>query len=177
VIKAIGRGIDSLVDKLVAALLAIALIQLPHYMESYALFLSGYLLAMEEEISDFKENADKFGVTLEEYIVRHEKAADQMIRATGQTIRSHMEKRDRVRDALHRWELAKTWQKPFVFIQIVDMELTRKMHYKPGFSFTLESLAYAGSGVLAGFLLYTILIRSFLGWIWRRIFPPKAKIA
>lgn len=162
--KRIGKFINSLFEKTVVLIFAISLIQLPNYMQQYMLFLDGYVLSLREEIADFQKNAEHHGISLKSYIDSHLNSNDKVIRSTGETIQAHIEKKEQIEAAVERFHKASLWMRPVVFATIFDFSLAKQINAKPGFSFTIETLAYALTGMLLGMIAYSLFLQPlFLG--------------
>ena len=158
------RFIDSILDRICAALGAAVFMQFPQYLTLYLQRLGGHVDEAARNIEKYKEIAQDAGKTLNQYSQHLLNSKDETIIRTGQKIAEDIARYNRLADALKELQAAPAYKKFIVFMQNVDLSIARGTmdNFTPGLPLTLESAAYAAAGIVIGMILYYCVSRLII---------------
>ena len=163
---ALGAG-DSLLDRALCVVGAIAFSQFPEFMQQYLQRLGGHLDEARRQLEQFRHAAAQSGLTLDQLIHQTSTNSDAAVARLGGVMTAAV---DRVHDLettqfalLH----ASVWTRPFVFFRHVDPGIARNTWtiFKPAVPTTPEGLGYALLGIFVLLGVYHLGIK----WPVRRI--------
>lgn len=133
--------------------------QLPEFAQQYRQRLGGTIDALAEVMSDFRTDAERFGLSADEALQRMRGGEDLFIRQRGETLSKTQERLERLR----RQQLAMAAAGPFarvvIFAENVDPKLAEATaaDFELAVPVTTEGLASAGLGALVGLGLIRLL--------------------
>lgn len=128
--------------------------QLPEFAQQYRQRLGGAIDALTQVVQEFREDATRQGLSMQEAIGRLSETADAFVATQGARIERSVERLDaleRQRDALRE---AGPFERLAVFLRDLDPQLARATYedFEPAVPATAEGAVAAGAGFL-GILL------------------------
>jgi hypothetical protein len=150
------RFVDSLLDRICAALGAIAFAQFPQYLVLYIQRLGGHVDEAARNIDKYREIAKEVGKSLYQYSQHLLGSNDPAVFKTGQKVAQDLQRYDSLAAALKELQSAPAYKKFFVFLKDMDFDIARATlaNFTPGLPFNLEGAAYAAAGIIIGMVLY-----------------------
>lgn len=150
------RFVDSLLDRICAALGAVALAQFPQFCAQYVQRLGGHADEAARNIEKYREIAKETGKSLYQYSQHLLNSKDPAVFKTGQKIAGDLERYNQLAAALKELQNAPSYKKFIVFIQNVDLDIARSTlsNFIPGLPVTVEGAAYAAAGIIIGMIVY-----------------------
>ncbi|WP_305988741.1 DUF2937 family protein [Roseibium sp. MMSF_3544] len=132
--------------------------QLPEFSQQYRQRLGGAIDALEEILTDFKRDAEQFGLTISEAIERQKGSDDPFIRARGNSMATADARLDRLKQQQQELEMAGPIGRLMVFVRGFDPQLAQATaeDYEPAVPVTIAGVASAAVGALAGFVLVSM---------------------
>lgn len=172
------RFIDSLLDRICAALGAIAFAQFPQYLVLYLQRLGGHVDEASRNIDKYREIAKEVGKSLYQYSQHLLGSNDPAVFKTGQKIALDLQRYDSLAAALKELQTAPAYKKFFVFLQGMDFDIARATlaNFTPGLPFNLEGAAYAAVGIVVGMIVYFCVSRLII-WTVKKIAARKRQPA
>lgn len=157
-------------DKIIAVLFAVLFCQFPAIYNQYFNVLSGALLEAQKTYDDIQKQAQENNLSLQEFIGRYLKNADEVFQGGGKVMQNSVERYINYRSAYQDFKDGSAIEKPYIFIKNFSSEIWGAMDYQASVPFNLEGLFYAILGIL-----FCILILYLFQIIYQKIFPkPKA---
>lgn len=152
---------NSLLDRLFIVAGAFFGSQMPQFMQQYSARLAGHVAELQKLINQLHQSASYTNKTLHAYIQKFIVNADPDIRSQGQFMDGLVTRWEDLNHGLLQLTQSNGWERPFVFFKDLQSDIAYATFdsFQPGFSFTLESLAYAGIGLLLGWGIYRILLK------------------
>jgi hypothetical protein len=166
------KAIDSLVDRIVAVLGAVASSQLPGFIQHYTQRLGGHVVEAERNLEGWQEIANQ---TTEGNVVGlanlYLRSPDPEVVAAGQKCLRDLLRAETLQDALTALEHASLWNRPFVFLRHVDGDIAEATlsRFTMNVPLDAESLVYAMCGLVLAFLLYSGIKQAGLHTFRRRV--------
>jgi hypothetical protein len=166
------KAIDSLVDRIVAVLAAVASSQLPGFIQHYTQRLGGHVVEAERNLEGWQEIANQTTkgnvVGLANIYLR---SPDPEVVAAGQKCLGDLLRVETLQDAWTALEHASFWNRPFVFLRHVDGDIAEATlsRFTMNVPLDAESLVYALCGLVLGFLLYSGVKQAGLRTFRRRV--------
>jgi hypothetical protein len=153
---------------LVAILSGTATSQLPEFAQQYRQRIGGAVDALKEVMADFETDAAAFGLSVDEAIHRLKSDGDGFTRQRGESMAQTQVRLDRLAAQQVDMQSAGPFARLGVFLKNMDKELAQATaeDYEPALPVTIEGLAAAGLGGLAGLLLVRFLL--MVGRLGRR---------
>ena len=153
------RAIDGVIDRLFAALGAVALSQFPQFYGQYMQRLGGHLDEAERAIGQYIKAAADLNLTLEEYISEHLSSASEIFVSSGKVIQELLERYNSLEKSYLALQDADIFNRWFIFLREVDWTIAAGTwnNFMPGVPTTIEGLTYALIGLLLGWGLYALL--------------------
>lgn len=163
------RLFDRFIDRVLCVLGAILFSQGPEFMQQYLQRLGGHLGEARRQLGLFHDTARQSGVTLDQLVQQTAANPDPGIARLGGVMADAVARVDSLQSAHEALAQAALWQRPFVFLRHLDLEIARATCaiYKPAVPTTLEGLVYAVAGMLVFLALYHLVLRrvpGLLGW-------------
>ena len=157
----IFRTVESVFDRVLCVLGAVAFAQLPEFIQQYRQRLGGHLDEARHQLAEFIAIATQAQLTLAQLIERTASTPDATLAQLGGVMRNAVSRVDELAAAQTALSHASLWAKPFVFFTYLDTGIARATWeiYQPAVPTTGEGLVYALAGILALLGLYHGLIR------------------
>ena len=164
------RFVDAMIDRICAVIAAAAFAQFPNYLAQYLQRLGGHRDEAARHVDRYREIAAETGMTIQEYAGRLASSGDEVIMKTGRKIVEDVDRLDALSRALQELQGAPAYQRFFLFIKNIDIDIARAAwdDFTPGLPLTIEGAAYAAAGMIVGMFVYFLFKKLFL-LIGRRI--------
>lgn len=156
---------DGLLDRIFSAGGAVILSQFPRFLNQYTTLLQGALYESERIVERYRQAASLGNKTLESYISKFLNSTDPDFSAQGVVMRDVVNQNQIYKDALEALTNTSIWYKPYAFLRYMDWSLVKTIKFTPGIPLTLEGAVYAFAGLIAGFLLYNVILKSPLNYL------------
>lgn len=149
--------LDGLVDRVLVVIGGLLLAQLPGFINVYEQRLQGHVDEAALNVASWQIIADKTTNgrldLLTEYYLASEKP---QIHEAGQKLANDRQRLTRLRDAYASLQSASVWQRPWVFLSVVDMDMARATasDFTPALPINLEAGLYALLGVVVALAIY-----------------------
>ena len=133
-------------------------LQLPVFVDQYAIRLEGHLSESRRQIAAFSEAASVGGKTLDQYISKFSEQTDGDFQAQGTLMQRAVERNQFLARACTALREAKPFFRPIVFIQYVDADVLSDAwkSFAPGFSLTLNVALFGFIGWVFGWLVVLV---------------------
>ncbi len=157
-----GRVLNGMLDRISAIAGALAVAQLPGFIQHYTQRLGGHVVEARLNVSGWQRIADETaGGQLDALLGGYMADASAAVLAAGRKGITDVERAAQLERAFEALVEAPVWQRPVVFLRHLDGAIARATwgYYQPNLPFNLESLIYALAGLLAGWCLYRLLCR------------------
>jgi hypothetical protein len=160
-LRPIFRMGETLLDRVLCGLGAVAFAQLPEFIQQYRQRLGGHLDEARHQLAEYTAIATRAKLSLPQFIERTSTNSDTLVSQLGTVMRNVVLRVDELTTAEAALSHASLWQKPFVFIAHVDAGIARATWdvYLPAVPTTGEGLCYAVAGMITLLGLYHGLIR------------------
>ena len=170
---------ETLLDRLLCVLGAVAFAQLPEFIQQYRQRLGGHLEEARLHLAEFEKLAAHAKLTVPQLIERTSSNTDTTVAGLGTVMRTALARVDELATADAALRTATLWQKPFVFFAHLDSSIARATWeiYQPAVPTTTEGLVYAAAGMIAFLGLYHGLVRAPIATVLRRPRAASAKSA
>lgn len=147
---------ESLLDRVLCVVGAVAFSQFPEFVQQYLQRLGGHLDEARRLVAKFTETAAQSNLTLPEFIDRTAANADPAVAKLGGVMQDTVERVNELSFANAAIHNASIWERPFVFLRHVDGEIARATWsiYQPAVPTTTEGLVYALAGVVVVLCIY-----------------------
>lgn len=155
---------DSLLERIVVIVCALAVSQFPQYMNQYLDALKGALFESEKSYSSLKESASETNKSVREFIDKHLKSNDLDFMNSGKRWDELLKRYEGYKFSIKSITEAGVFMRPIVFLKNVNWDLASKIKLKPAVPLTWESFLYAIVGILIGMGLYRLIT-----WLPRKI--------
>lgn len=155
--NALGRFIGGFGERVAGLLLALAALQFPVYYAAYANVVAGAQAEAQARYEELTTEAARVGLTVEDFVRRHEGNGDEVFQASGRIHRTTLDHYRRYGVIQAALEQAVAWRKPLVLAQNWERELAQAVRFQPGLPLTTEAALYALAGLLAGWMLGALL--------------------
>ncbi|MBO6757968.1 MAG: DUF2937 family protein [Roseibium sp.] len=134
--------------------------QLPEFAQQYRQRLGGAIDALQEVVSDFKRDADAFGMSFEQAVDRLKDTPDPFSQQRGRTMEETHARLDRLSAQQQALETSGPFYRIGVFLSDLDPDLARATagDYEPALPVTTEGIVSAGIGGLCGFIAARVLM-------------------
>ena len=154
----ISKLFGNLVDRVIAAVFAIAFLQFPHLINQYLDALGGALVIAKENYNKQNANAKQFNMTLERYITQFKSNESKIFQSQGKTIQRQVERYRALKKSHDALKLANPFTRPFIFLRHYEIKILRAVEFEPGLPLNAEAAIYALFGVVIGMLLYSLVL-------------------
>ena len=160
-LRPVARAGESLLDRVLCILGAVAACQLPEFIQQYLQRLGGRLDEARRQLAEFETIATQSKLTLPQFIERTSANADTAVAQLGGVMQGAVERVDHLAAAEAAIRNASLWEKPFVFFAHFDRSIANATWeiYRPAVPTTVEGLIYAAAGMVVILSLYHGLIR------------------
>lgn len=151
----LGVG-DSIMDRVLCVIGALAFSQAPEFMQQYLQRLGGHLDEARRQLEQFRNVASQSGLTLDRLIAQTAANHDTAVAKLGGVMSGAVTRVETLETAQHAIQHASLWTRPFVFLRHVDASIAQATWdiYKPAMPTTLEGLIYAALGLFLLLGLY-----------------------
>jgi len=160
-LRPIIRTIETLFDRALCVIGAIAFAQLPEFIQQYRQRLGGHLDEARRQLTEFVAIATQAKLSLPQFIERTATNHDNTVAHLGGIMRNAVLRVDELAAADAALRHASLWAKPFVFFRYIDAGVAQATWeiYRPAVPTTGEGMIYALAGMLTLLGLYHGLIR------------------
>ena len=179
-LRPIFRAGESLLDRVLCVLGAVAFCQLPEFIQQYLQRLGGRLDEARRQLAQFESVAAQSKLTLPQFIERTAANTDAAVARLGNVMQEAITRVHDLTSAETAIRNASLWEKPFVFFANLDHSIASATLevYRPAVPTTAEGLIYAVAGVIMILGLYHGLIRFPLTtWVARKQASTQGRIA
>ncbi len=161
---------DGVLDRVLCVLGTIAFSQIPEFMQQYLQRLGGHLDEARRQLAQFQHVAEQSGLTLDRLIAQTSANADPAVAKLSGVMTEAVARVDALQSAQAAIQNASLWERPFVFMRNVDVEIARATAniFKPAVPTTIEGLVYAVAGMLVLLTIYHAGIRYPLSRVAHR---------
>lgn len=159
---------ETLVDRVLCVVGAVAFSQAPEFMQQYLQRLGGHLAEARKHLEQFEEIARQAGKTVQELAAQYLSNADPSVSSMGKLINETQQRVDSLATAEIAMRDTSLWSRPFVFLRDIDSEIARGTLgvFKPAVPTTVEGVVYALLGVLVILVVYHGIARPLVGRLW-----------
>ncbi len=160
-LRPIFRTVESVFDRVLCVIGAVAFAQLPEFIQQYRQRLGGHLDEARRQLAEFIAIATHAKLSLPQFIERTASNPDATVAQLGGVMRNAVSRVEELAAAQAALSHASLWTKPFVFFSYLDTGIARATWdlYRPAVPTTGEGLVYALAGMLTLLGLYHGLIR------------------
>jgi len=155
------RFIHYILDRLFIIIGAFIGSQFPAFMQQYMHRLAGHVSELDHLIQNLRQVAAYSNKSLEAYIQKFLTSQDPDFFHQGEFMQKMVTRWEHLNQALHHFQESLLWQRPLVFLQDLQPEITQATfdHFQPSFALNVETLCYTGIGVFAAFLIYQLIAK------------------
>jgi len=157
VVKAPVRFVDSVADRIVAILGAVALSEFPAYINNYVQRLGGHVDEAALNVRQWQLIADRTtDGSLSRLVQTYESSRVPAVVEAGEKAANDIARLEYLNASLDSITHASVWEKPFVFFRHLDLDIAHQAveAYVPNIPTNAEGLVYAGVGLLVGMAVY-----------------------
>ncbi len=160
-LRPILRAVETVCDRVLCVVGAVAFAQLPEFIQQYRQRLGGHLDEARRQLAEFVAIATRSKLSLPQFIERTSTNPDSTVAQLGGAMRNTVLRVDELVAAEAALSHASLWAKPFIFLRHIEAEVARATWeiYRPAIPTTGEGLVYAIAGMLTLLGLYHGLIR------------------
>lgn len=139
--------------------LAVAFSQFPEYAQQYVQRLGGAVDELARTTQDFDRAAAEGGLSRDEALVRYAQSQDDFLEGRGYAMGDMFARYASLSATLAQVQGASPWERAQMLPDYFDSEIGRRTldDFKPAVPVTVEGFAYAGVGLVAGYLLVSAL--------------------
>lgn len=151
------KMLDGLADRVISVLGAITFSQAPGFVTHYLQRLGGHVSEAKLNVASWQDIADETtGGNLRDLIEFYQSNGATEAVATGRKCAGDVARLHDLQAALDAIRDASPWERMFTFVRNADTSIARETleSYVPNVPLDLESLVYAGCGLLVAFGLY-----------------------
>lgn len=166
----IGRTGESVFDRVLCVVGAVAFSQGPEFMQQYLQRLGGRLDEAMRQLRQFEHVATQSGESVASFAARAQASEDPVMARMGDIVAGSIARVDELSAAVAALRDASPWSRPFVFVRHLDTEIASSTwaFFKPAVPTTVEGALYAAAGVIVFLALYHGLVRAPVGACVRR---------
>jgi hypothetical protein len=167
----LGAG-ESLLDRALCVIGAVAFSQVPEFMQQYLQRLGGHLDEARRQLLHFQQVAAQSGLSLDRLIGQTTANTDPAVARLSTVMTEAITRVDTLASAQAAIQDASLWSRPFVFLRHADFAIVRATWtiFKPAVPTTVEGLVYALLGMLVLIAIYHLGIKYPIS----RIRAPRA---
>ena len=160
-LRPIFRAVETVCDRVLCVVGAVAFAQLPEFIQQYRQRLGGHLDEARRQLAEFVAIASRSKLSLPQFIERTSTNSDATVAQLGGAMRNTVLRVDELVAAETALSHSSLWAKPFIFFQHIESGIARSTWeiYRPAIPTTGEGLVYAVAGMLTLLGLYHGLIR------------------
>lgn len=161
---------ETLLDRLLCVVGAVAFAQLPEFIQQYRQRLGGHLDEARRHLAEFEKLATHAKLTLPQFIERTSANTDTTVAGLSNVMSTALSRAEELAAADTALRTTTLWQKPFVFFAHLDSSIARATWeiYQPAVPTTTEGLVYAAAGMIAFLGVYHGLVRAPIATVLRR---------
>jgi Protein of unknown function (DUF2937). len=159
-LRPIGRFGETLLDRVLCVVGAIACSQAPEFFQQYLQRLGGHLDEARRQLASFEVVAKQSGITLQQLIDTTKAQTVEPVAKLGGVIADTQARVESLAAAEAALREASLWERPFVFLRHVDGDIAARTWeiFKPAVPVTAEGFVYAGVGMLLALALYQLAV-------------------
>lgn len=150
-------------DRLIAAVCALACMQVPSFFMQYMQRLAGHLQELTMQLDALAHLANVSGRTLPQYIQKFSSQIDRDFSEQGVWMQGLVQRHEDLGRSFEALQQATPWGRPFTFLTHVDRNIAFGTweEFQPSVTFSTEALLYAFCGILIGSCLVFCVSRLF----------------
>jgi len=151
------RALDSVIDRLMAVIGAVACSQAPGFISHYLQRLGGHVTEARLNVASWQAIADDTtGGSLRELMSLYQSSGATEVVAAGRKCAADIDRLHHLQEAFTRIIDAPVWRRAFDFVRHAESEIAYETleSYVPNVPVDIEGLVYAACGLLIGFGLY-----------------------
>jgi len=166
----IGRTGETLLDRVLCVVGAVAFSQVPAYMQQYFQRLGGHLDEATRQLKQFEHVATQAGESINAFAARAQASTDTVMARMGDIVAATITRVDDLSAAVAALRAATPWSRPFVFLEHVDLGIARAAwaDFVPAVPTNFEGALYAGAGMIVFLALYHGAVRAPIAAMVRR---------
>ena len=140
------------IDRSIAALCALACMQIPSFFVQYMQRLSGHIQELHRQLSALTQLAKASGRTLPQYIQKFLSQTDHDFSEQGLWMEGLAHRYIELSQGWQAIQHADSWNRPFVFFAHMDSSIVLGTwkEFQPAVAISTEGLLYAFIGILIG---------------------------
>src|SRR4051812_9924844 len=171
--KLLGAG-ESLLDRVLCVVGAVAFSQAPEFMQQYMQRLGGHLDEARRQLMQFEQAAAQSGLTLDRFIAQTSTNADTAVAKLGGVMTHAVTRVHSLESAQTALQNASLWTRPFVFFRHLDTSIAQGTWsiFRPAVPTTAEGLVYALIGMLVLMSIYHLGVKYPISRARRRSARP-----
>lgn len=160
-LRPILRTGETLLDRVLCVLGAVAFAQLPEFIQQYRQRLGGHLDEARRHLAEFEAIATRAKLTLPQFIERTAANSDSVVADLSSVMRNTLLRIENLTTTEAALRDASVWKKPFVFLTHLYPTIAQATWdiYRPAVPTTPEGFLYAAVGMLTFLGLYHGVIR------------------
>lgn len=136
--------------------------QLPEFAQQYRQRLGGAIDALEHVLSDFQEDAARYGLSIREAIDRQKTSGDPFVRARGASMEVADRRLENLKSQKTEFETAGSLERILILVRSADRNLTQATaeDYVPAIPVAPAGLMSAGIGAAGGLFFAWICVAA-----------------
>jgi hypothetical protein len=152
------QWIPGIIDRLCAAVGAIAAVQAPLFMQQYVQQLVGRQAELQLQVEAMRRNAALSGKSLEQLIQKFISSGDMDVVRQGEVLSAIVDRWHHLSDALVAMQGSTIWTQPFIFLYHLNADVFSSTWHRfhMGLPLTLEGGVYALVGVGCGYAVFAL---------------------
>ncbi|WP_404422447.1 DUF2937 family protein [Nibricoccus sp. IMCC34717] len=170
-LRTFGLWLDRWVDRIVCVLGAVAAAQGPSFLLQYTQRLGGHLEEARRQLAVLVSAAEKSGHSWREWAETARSSSDAAVAELGRVLQTTQVRADELERAHQALREAGLWERPFVFLRHVDVEVFSGTwsDYQPTVPTTAEGAVYALAGMSIALVVYRGLLAPLVALGVRRL--------
>lgn len=135
---------------------ALFFLQLPLFINAYTQQMVGRVAELRLQKEALLKIAQQSGKTLDQYVYKFLNSTDADFHGQGEWMQASLNRLQSLTEALTSLQNATLWQKPFIFLKTINLEIGKATlnHFEPGLPLTLEGALYVLFGAGLGWLVF-----------------------
>lgn len=137
--------------------------QFPTLMQQYSSRLSGHINELQYQIGAWRKMAALSNKTLSEYLYKFSSNSDSDFVRHGEHMQTMIARFNDLSHSQQAFNESTIWSRPFIFIANLNGEIFQStLHsFTPQMTLTLEGAYYTVLGLIFGYIVYQLLIKTF----------------
>lgn len=155
-----------LLDRICAVVGALAVSQIPLFIQQYKHQLSGHVAELQIQVDAMRQAASHSGKTLEQFIKKFVDSQDGDFSLQGEIMQSMVSRWHSLSDAFFALKDASLFTKPVVFALHFNPAIAKETmdSFVPGIPLSLEGGVYALIGIGVGYFVFYLVKTAVVGF-------------